>query len=451
MRDWTSGSTALFTDLYELTMMQAYHDEGMRERAVFSLFVRRLPVERNYLLACGLEAVLDYLENLSFQPDDIDYLTSLGIFSVEFLESLKTFRFTGDVFAVTEGTPVFANEPILEIEAPVAEAQVVETFVMNQIHHQTLVASKAARVVEAAAGRTVVDFGSRRMHGLDAAVKAARAFHIAGVASTSNVLAGKTYGLPVAGTMAHSYIQAHGEEAEAFRAFARTFPETVLLVDTYDTIEGVRRVIDLARLLGEDFRISAIRLDSGDLGDLSRKARSMLDGAGLKSVGIFASGGLDEYEIAALVRADAPIDGFGVGTNMGVSHDVPDLDIAYKLCEYAGEGRVKLSPGKPVLPGRKQVFRFEEGGIARKDVIARADQKVEGRPLLQCVMKNGARTAAGMTSLGLCRETAEAEIAALPVRIRAIEKADPPYEIEVSEALESFHDEVVNRFSTSGG
>lgn len=449
MRDWTSGSTALFTDLYELTMMQAYHAEGMVERAVFSLFVRRLPDTRNYLLACGLEAVLDYLENLNFQEEDVDYLASLEIFSAEFLKSLKAFRFTGDVYAIAEGTPVFANEPILEIEAPIAEAQVVETFAMNQIHHQTLAASKAARVVEAAEGRTVVDFGARRMHGLDAAMKAARAFHIAGVASTSNVLAGRTYGLPVAGTMAHSYIQAHGDEPEAFRAFARTFPETVLLVDTYDTIEGVRRVIDLARLLGEDFKVSAIRLDSGDLLQLSLEARRMLDEAGLKSVGIFASGGLDEYEVAALVCANAPISGFGVGTNMGVSGDAPDLDIAYKLCEYAGEGRVKLSPGKPVLPGRKQVFRVERDGFARKDVIARADEKLEGRPLLRCVMRNGRRTAAGTVPLEECREVAKAGVAALPAHIRAIEEAAPPYAVEVSGALDRYHDEVAARFSTT--
>ncbi|MFO7813803.1 MAG: nicotinate phosphoribosyltransferase, partial [Pelovirga sp.] len=335
----------LFTDLYELTMAQAYFDEEMTADAVFSLFVRRLPPQRNFLLACGLDSVLDYLENLRFDEDDLAYLASLEKFSDSFLAHLRNFRFSGTVFAVPEGTPIFADEPIVEIVAPILEAQIIETFIMNQIHVQTVLSSKAQRMVIAAQGRPVVDFGPRRMHGIDAALKAARAFHIGGVAATSNVLAGKLYQVPVAGTMAHSYIQAHDDEREAFRRFACLYPETVLLVDTYDTLEGVRRVIELAGILGDQFNVSAVRLDSGDLLDLSKQVRTLLDQAKLGQVEIFASGGLNEDKITELISAGAPVDGFGVGTSMGVSKDAPDLDIAYKLCEYAGKGRLKLSPG----------------------------------------------------------------------------------------------------------
>lgn len=439
------GERALFTDLYELTMLQAYHAEGLRETAVFSLFVRRLPPGRNFLLACGLEQVLDYLERLRFEAEDLAWLRSLGGFSDDFLEWLRDFRFTGAVHALPEGTPLFGGEPILEVTAPLPEAQLIETFVMNQVQLQTLLASKAARVVAAAAGRPVIDFGARRMHGLDAAVMAARAFHVAGVAATSNVLAGRRFGLPLAGTMAHSYVQAHDSEPAAFRAFARLYPDSVLLVDSYDTLEGVRRVIALARELGEAFRIRAVRLDSGDLGALARAARALLDAAGLQRVEIFASGGLDETRIAALLAAGAPIDGFGVGTAMGVSEDAPGLDIAYKLCEYAGRGRLKLSPGKPILPGRKQVFRRERDGEAEGDTIARAGERLPGRPLLRPVMRDGRRLAEGRESLEAMRARARAGIAALPARLRALEPAEPAYPVAVSPALRRHAEEIAAR------
>jgi nicotinate phosphoribosyltransferase len=325
----------------------------------------------------------------------------------------------------------------LEVRGPIAQAQLVETFVMNQIHLQTLLASKAARVVIAAQGRAVIDFGARRMHGTDAALKAARAFHIAGVASTSNVLAGRQYGIPLAGTMAHSYIQAHDSESAAFRAFAQRFPSTILLVDTYDTLDGVRRVIELAHELGKEFKITAVRLDSGDLELLARQARELLDEAGLKSVKIFASGGLDEHVIARLV-ANAPIDAFGVGTSMGVSADKPDLDIAYKLAEYAGKGRLKLSTGKPILPGAKQVFRIEENGHAVRDVIARADEQLAGRPLLDTVMSQGRTIAQHCRSLDAIRAQARQEIDKLPPEIRGVEPASTPYRVDVSEALADY-------------
>lgn len=441
------GGHALFTDLYELTMTQAYVEEGLTDEAVFSLFVRRLPERRNFLIACGLGTVLDYLERLSFSDTDIEYLATLGQFSDRFLNWLRDFHFSGEVRAVPEGTPVFADEPILEVVAPLPEAQLVETFIMNQIHLQTVLASKAGRIVTAADGRPVIDFGPRRMHGIDAAMKAARAFHIGGVAATSNVLAGQRYGVPVAGTMAHAYIQAHEDEAEAFRDFTRLYPDTVLLVDTYDTLGGVLKVIGLAKTLGDDFAVRAIRLDSGDLDFLSKEARRLLDEAGLDGVEIFASGGLDENSIAGLLAGGAPIDGFGVGTSMGVSQDAPDLDIAYKLCEYAGRGRLKLSTGKPVLPGRKQVFRVSEGDEDIRDIIGREGEELSGRPLLQPVMGGGQRLPGSKVDLDDLRAHAAYEIARLPGRVRDIAVTDAPFPVEVSSALRGFQSAVEARIT----
>jgi nicotinate phosphoribosyltransferase len=436
------GELGLFTDLYELTMLQAYRAEGMTDTAVFTLFVRRLPEHRNFLLTCGLESVLEYLEQVRFTDDDLAYLRSLNTFTGDFVSSLHDFRFTGDVHAMPEGTPVFANEPILEIAAPIAQAQLVETFIMNQVHVQTVLASKGARIAAVARGRKVVDFGARRTHGIDAALKAARAFYIAGIDATSNVLAGKVYGIPLAGTMAHSYIQAHRDERDAFRTFARTFPGTILLVDTYETLEGVQRVIDLLKSAPQEFRVSAVRLDSGDLGALARETRRMLDAHGLQHVEIFASSGLDEQEIARLVDTGAPIDGFGVGTGAGVSDDAPALDMVYKLSEYAGEGRTKLSRHKPILPGRKQVFRQETDGKAVGDVIGRADEQLEGRPLLRTVMRGGRRTSEAREDVRWLRRYAAEEIAKLPGSVTSIEPALSPYPVRSSAALNRYHDQV---------
>jgi nicotinate phosphoribosyltransferase len=440
MSSWVDDeNAALLTDLYELKMLQAYVEEGMGESATFDLFARRLPAERNYLVACGLEDVLCYLECLRFSPAALAYLARLGSFSTAFLDWLGRLQFTGDVFAVPEGTVVFADEPILEVVAPLPQAQLIETFVMNQIHLQTVLASKAARVVTAAEGREVVDFGLRRMHGADAGLKAARAFYVAGVAATSNVLAGKVYDIPVAGTMAHSYVQAHDDESEAFRAFARLYPSTVLLVDTYDTLEGVRRVVGLARELGEAFRVSALRIDSGEIETLCRAARRILDDAGLGHVKLYASGSLDERSIAELVAHRAPIDGFGVGTRMGVSEDAPSIDMVYKLVEYAGRGRTKLSPDKAVLPGRKQIYRRQRSSEAVGDRIANARERLDGRPLLLPVMRGGRRLPSAEQDLARTREHARAEIAALPARCRRLEPANPPYPVEVSASLRAKH------------
>lgn len=429
--------SALFTDLYQLTMVQAYLAEGMEGEATFSLAVRTLPKRRNFLLACGLEQVLAYLEALRFTAADIQYLASLNTFSPQLLDWLGDFRFTGDVFAVAEGTPVFANEPILEIVAPLPQAQLVETFLMNQIHLQTLIASKAARVVMAAQGKNVVEFGARRIHGVQTAVQAARACFIAGASSTSNVLAGKSFGVPVVGTMAHSFVQAFDSEVEAFRAFTRIFPETTLLVDTYDTLKGVRRVVELRQELGDAFEVQAIRIDSGDLGALAFAAREILDQAGLAGVSIFTSGGLDEDAIAEVLATGAPVDAFGVGTRMGVSEDAPSLEIAYKLADFAGHGRLKLSPGKPVLPGQKQVFRASEDGRFVGDTIARVDEVLGGDPLLARVMRGGRRLTPAQ-SLTELQAFAANQIARLPDSVRAIAPAEPAYPVTVSASLSAY-------------
>ena len=440
-----SQNIALFTDLYELNMLQSYFEKGLTEKAVFSLFIRTLPAERNYFLACGLSDLLAILETMHFSDETIDYLESLKILSNKFLKSLRSLKFEGDVFAVPEGTPIFENEPIVEIVAPIGQAQFIETLVINQIHLQTLLASKATRVVEAAKGHKVVDFGARRMHGFDAAIKAARAFYIAGIYATSNVLAGKFYGIPIAGTMAHSYVQAFDREIDAFRAFSDTYPDSILLIDTYDTINGVENVIRLARELGQEFRIRGVRLDSGDLVELAKQTRKCLDRAGLHSVQIIASGGLDEFKIADILEKNAPVDGFGVGTAMGVSSDVPALDIAYKLSSYDNEGRMKLSTGKETLPGQKQVFRIEREGTAIGDIIGCYGENISGRPLLSQVMKNGQRIAHKSPKLEDIRNNAFQEIQKLPLRVRNINPTTHPFNITISDKLKQYKKEVKNK------
>jgi nicotinate phosphoribosyltransferase len=429
--------SALLTDLYELTMTQAYSAEKMEGIVVFELFFRSMPGKRNFIMAAGLDSVLDYLQNWKFTADDLSYLRSLGLFSGEFIDELRQYRFSGDVHAVPEGTIVFENEPLLQIVAPLKEAQIPETVIINQIHLQSLAATKAARMVEVVAGRTVVDFGSRRAHGIDAALKVARSSYLAGFAGTSNVLAGKMYGVPVFGTMAHSYVQAHDDEGDSFTAFSALYPHTTLLVDTYDTIKGVTRVIELSRELGDRFRLKAVRLDSGDLETLTRTTRSMLDRAGLRHIGIFISGGLDEYKMQSLIRQGACFDGAGVGTNLVVSDDVPYLDMVYKLVEYDGSPRTKLSANKTLYPGRKQVFRRYNEDVMAGDVIGSHDENLVGRPLLKHVMKNGRRLEAGQVSLNQARDYARLELAGLPEKWRALEKAAEPYPVTISEKLEA--------------
>jgi nicotinate phosphoribosyltransferase len=361
-------------------------------------------------------------------------LRAHGEFAEPFLDLLPDLRFTGDVLALPEGTLAFPNEPIVQMIAPILEAQLAETLVLNQVHFQSLAVAKAARVVEAAKGREVIDFGSRRAHGTDAALKVARATYLAGGAGTSNVLAGKLYGIPTFGTMAHSYVQAHDSEAASFEAFAAQYPETTLLVDTYDTLEGVRKVIDLSRKLDDRFGVRAVRLDSGDLGKLAEQARRMLDEAGLRHVTIFASSSLDEYEIQKLVDQGAPIDAFGVGTRLAVMEDASHLDMAYKLVEYGGKGRLKLSTSKMLHPGRKQVFRRLENGRMVGDVIGRFDESLPGEPLLQPMMRRGVISM--RVDLEESRRRLQRELASLPECLRAIEPSPCAYPVRYSGRLQ---------------
>jgi nicotinate phosphoribosyltransferase len=423
--------TELFTDLYELTMAASYFGHGLNHRATFDLFVRSLPEQRNFLVAAGLDDVLSYLERLRFSREAIDYLAGLGLFADDFLAFLAGLRFTGAVRAVAEGEVVFGNEPILEITAPLIEAQIVETFVINQVAFQTMVASKAARVAIACGGRPFVDFSARRDHGIDAAIKTARAATIGGAAATSLVDAGRRYGLPVTGTMAHAYVMSFDDEADAYRAYARDFPgNAIFLIDTYDTVEGAERAAAVALELAErGVRVRGVRLDSGDLGSLAKQVRAILDDAGLAGIEILASGDLDEYRIAELVAAGAPIDSFGVGTRLGTSHDHPSLGAVYKLVEDELGPRMKLSEGKVTYPGRKQVHRLED-----HDVLALlSDEVSDGRALLTTHMTAGHR-AAQSPSLAEMSERRRAAVAALPAALRELEPV-PPYEVRISDGL----------------
>jgi len=433
-------------DLYELTMVDAYLREGLTEPSVFSLFVRRLPQGRNFLVACGLEDALEALQNLSFSGESISYLSSLNLFSDSLLDWLRAFRFQGDVFAIPEGTCVFPDEPLLEVVAPLPQAQLVETLVMNQLHVPTVAASKAARMVLAAGARRLWDFGLRRTHGIDAGLKVARAAYLAGFDSTSNVLAGQRYGIPVVGTMAHSYVLAHGDELSAFRAFVRAFPTATLLVDTYDTLGGVRNVIRLAKELGKDFKVRGVRLDSGDLVVLAAKARQLLDSAGLTRVEIFASSGIDEKEILRFAEVQAPIAGFGVGASLAVSHDAPNLDMAYKLVAYAGQGRMKLSPEKENLPMQKQVFRVSRGSRTERDILASHEERLEGKPLLVQFISAGRRLSPAATLEGV-RERVRSELAQLPEEIRSLDTPSRPFHVELSPKLASLRQRLASELS----
>lgn len=435
----TLRDAALFTDLYEVTMAASYFREGMSDQGTFSLFVRRLPPERSFLVAAGLEDVLRYLEAFRFTDRAIRYLESLDRFDRDFLKYLRGLRFAGTVRAVPEGTVFFADEPLLEITAPIAEGQLVESAVLNFCHFQTLIASKAARCVLAARGRPLVDFGLRRTYGLDGGIKAARCAYLAGAAMSSNVLAGLEYAIPPTGTMAHSYVTAFPREVDAFRAFARAFPRhSILLIDTYDTVAGARKAVDVAReMAARGERLRGVRLDSGDLVALSREVRRVLDDAGLDDVQIFASGGLDEEIIDRCLAAGAPIDAFGVGTKMDVSADVPYLDMAYKLVRYGERDVLKMSTGKETWPGEKQVYR-ERGpdGRYRGDSIASRDEDAawpDAEALLQTVMEDG-RLLAPPPPLAELRERCTAALAALPEEVTRV-REPAPYPVRYSERL----------------
>ncbi|MGZ8603942.1 MAG: nicotinate phosphoribosyltransferase [Actinomycetota bacterium] len=434
----------LLTDLYELNMAASYLRRGMRQEATFSLFVRDLPPNRGFLVAAGLEPCLAFLASFGFLEEELDYLEHDLDFPRDVVDAFAALRFQGDVWAVPEGRIVHAGEPLLEITAPIAVAQLVEPYLLNQITFQTTIASKAARCVIAADGRDLVDFSLRRTQGLDAAMNVARVTSIVGFTATSNVEAARTFGLPVAGTMAHSYIESFDTEAEAFRTFARDFPaRTTFLVDTYDTLNGVRTAIGVIRELGLDGDLG-IRLDSGDLDALSRESRAILDRAGLPGVRIFASGGLDEVEVDRLVRAQAPIDAFGVGTRIGVSADAPTLDSAYKLVEYDGRPMIKLSSNKASAPGRKQVFRAPSG-----DTIGLRDEAPPGdhEPLLVPVMRSGERTGPHRT-LDTARALFRSDLGRLPepaLRIADPEPQEPSTSVALAELTERARTDALRR------
>lgn len=434
MMDTYDGT--LLTDLYQLTMLQAYHERGMDESAVFEFFVRDLPPGRGFLIAAGLEQLLQYLGNLRFHPDELEWLSQCGYFTRSFVDTLAALRFTGDVHAMREGTVFFPDEPIVRVTAPLSQAQLVETRLINLLHFQSLIASKAARAVLAAPGKLLVDFGLRRAHGGEAGLLAARAAYLAGFSGSSNVLAEYEFGIPSFGTMAHSFVQAHDDEVEAFEHFARSHPENVvLLIDTYDTEAAAAKVVELAaRLRAAGIAVKGVRLDSGDLGTHARQVRRILDQGGLADTVIFASGNLDEFIVDDLVRGEAPIDGFGVGTRLLTSSDAPYLDCAYKLQEYGGRPRRKRSEGKATWPGRKQVWRrYDDAGRLAGDVLTLEGDSQAGEPLLEPVMKGG-RPLGAAPALSQIRDRAAAELARLPDALRSLSPATT-YPVTVSPRL----------------
>ncbi|HVS76939.1 MAG TPA: nicotinate phosphoribosyltransferase, partial [Steroidobacteraceae bacterium] len=436
---------ALLTDLYQLTMANAYLEEDMRETAVFELFVRRLPPARRFLIAAGLEQALEFIGGLRFTAAELEFLAGQCSFPRHFLDYLAAFRFTGTVHALPEGTPFFADEPILRVTAPIIEAQLLESRLVNIVHFQTLIASKAVRCVIAARGRRLIDFGMRRAHEADAGLLAARAAYLAGFDATATVEAGRRWGIPISGTVAHSYIEAHDDEEQAFRRFTSSRPgRTTLLIDTYDTLRAAEKVARIDRELrsqGSTHGVDSVRIDSGDLATQSRDVRRILDEQGCPDIRIALSGGLDEHQIAALVRAGVPVDAFGVGTSLDVSADAPALDAAYKLQMYAGRPRRKHSPGKVTWPGAKQVFReYGMDGVAMRDRIVLEGEDSAGVPLLSEVMRDG-RTLAAPRRLEVIRTDCRTQVRGLPPHLLELgdthpDEASPAYSVVRSAALE---------------
>jgi len=432
------SASALLTDLYELTMAQAYLEQGMTGPAVFEFFVRKLPANRNFLLAAGLEQVLSYLTDLHVTQEELVWLGQSGRFSSGFLCYLETLQFTGDVDAMAEGTAFFPHEPILRVTAPLPQAQLVESRVMNLLNFQTMVASKAARSVLVAGEKPLIDFGLRRAHGAEAGLLAARASYLSGFAGTATVLAGKVFGIPLYGTMAHSFVQAHEDELLAFEYFAQAYPENVvILLDTYDTEAAAQKVVSLAQKLNtRGISVNAVRLDSGDLADHARKVRRILDKGGLSQTQILASGNLDEYRLRDLVKHDVPIDSFAVGTAMTTSSDAPSLDCAYKLQEYAGRPTRKRSEGKATWPGRKQVYRYyTPDARLSHDIVTTDRDRRPGELLLRPVMKEGRRLESA-PSMDDVRRYAAGQLVQLPESLRALEITSA-YDVRISQDLQS--------------
>jgi len=434
----TPVTSPLTTDLYELNMVQAYLDRGENKEAVFEFFVRKLPPRRGFLLAAGLEDALDYLETIRFSPAELDWLKRTGRFRDNLIDYLASFRFTGDVHAIPEGTVCFSPEPLLRVTGPLPMAQLVESRLINIMHYQTLIASKAARMVLAASGKALSDFGLRTSHGAEAGLYSARASYIAGFAGAANVLAGERYGIPVVGTMAHSFVQTHVSEIQSFEDFARARPQgVILLIDTYDTEEGARKVVKLApKLKADGIAIQGVRIDSGDLIAASKKVRRILDDGGCKDVIILVSGGVNEDLMQLMMKEKAPIDGCGIGVSLDVSTDAPVLDCAYKLQEYAGIPRRKRSEGKATWPGRKQAWRsYDAQGRMRGDILSVESDKESGETIIQQVMRGGKRVAPAPT-LAQIRERATRELARLPEPLRRLEPGID-YPVTIADALKA--------------
>jgi nicotinate phosphoribosyltransferase len=433
--------SGLLTDQYQLTMAQAYFCSGMRGTAVFELFVRRLPPRRRFLVAAGLEQLVDYLESLRFAPEEIDFLAGTGLFKHEFLDHLRSVGFTGSVHAMAEGTPFFENEPIVQVVAPILEAQLVESRLMNLVHFQTLIASKAIRCVIAARGRRMADFGMRRAHGAEAAILAARAAYIAGIDTTATVEAGRRFGIPLTGTVAHSFIEAHDREIDGMRNFITAIGRpTSVLIDTYDTERAARRLVALCRELserGERAEVKAVRIDSGDLAAQATAVRRILDCEGRDDIEIVLSGGLDEHRIEELLDRNAPVDAFGVGTSLDVSSDVPALDMAYKLEQYDGRPRRKRSPGKKTWPGRKQVFReYDSAGMLARDYVALSTEALHGEPLLQPIVRHGKR-AGPLPAVQQIRRACRERVARLPSSLLGLQDSTEPFDVRASAELQA--------------
>jgi nicotinate phosphoribosyltransferase len=442
------NNLSLLTDLYQLTMAQSYFAEKRFAEATFSIFVRSYPPDRGYFVCAGLDDVLDFLENFAFDASAIDYLAAQKLFSEGFLRYLSELRFTGDVWAIPEGKIVFKEEPLLELSAPIIQAQIAETLIINQLHLQTMIATKAARCVHASGGRPLVDFALRRTHGTDAGMKVARASYLAGFVGTSNVMAGETYGIPIVGTMAHSFVSSFEHEIDAFRAYVRSFPQNaILLIDTYDTVQGARNAVQIAKeMSARGETLIGVRLDSGDLAGLARQVRKIFDDANLTGVKIIGSGGLDEYDLAELAAADAPFDSYGVGTRMGTSADAPWMDMAYKLVEYDCAPVLKLSTGKASCPGRKQIFRTRDGrGNLARDTIGLRDEQIDGETLLQPAMDNGRRTTP-IPTLSESRKLFIADFAALPEKFKSL-RNPPHYQVDSSEKLSELREQTRAKYA----
>lgn len=438
------NNLALLTDLYELTMAASYYQHQMFAPATFSLFIRDYPPHRGYFVSAGLEDVLDFFESFRFLKKDIDFLKESELFSQDFLTYLSRLRFTGDVHAIPEGRLFFKDEPVLEITAPIIEAQLVETFVINAINLQVTIATKASRCVYASKSRRLVDFSLRRTQGIDAGLKVARASYIAGFVGTSNVMAGMMYDIPIFGTMAHSYITSFEEEIDAFRSYAETFPNnTVLLIDTYDTVSGAHKAVTVGKeMLARGEKLKGVRLDSGDMAALSQEVKPILKEAGLDDVSIFASGGFDEYKIARMIEKGGEVDAFGVGTKMGVSADAPYTDMAYKLVKYDGRPVLKLSTGKRTLVDEKEVFRIKEGDKLAEDIIGLRDEKLEGEPILRKVMSKGKRMEPS-EPLPKIRERFQEEFGMLDEQYKRLE--DPSqFPVNLSSGLKKLQERVVH-------